>query len=283
MVERRAPSITLCVPAWNAEAFIERTLVSLARQDYPNFRVLVSVDRSTDATVEICRRFEAQDPRFEVISQTERLGWIGNVNELLRRTDSKYCVFAFHDDVLEPTFLSELSAALEANPGAVLAFSDMDTTYRDGSVKAVSYPVLDGISNTAARTLSILRAEGEWYAPHRGLFRAEVGKKIGGLRRHLGGEFSADQPWLVHLSLYGEFVRVPKVLCHKHFMKSSLSLSWQNGPWHNRALLLACIREIVRARVPLSLKVSILLPFLLYRARGALSRRIQRAAPQNPV
>jgi glycosyltransferase involved in cell wall biosynthesis len=268
------PSIIACVPAWNAEDFIERTLNSLAAQTYPNFQVLISVDSSTDSTVDLCTRFAATDERFKVITQSRRLGWIGNVNELLQRADARYCVFAFHDDVLEPTFLSELAAALQANPAAVLAFSDVDRTYLDGSMDVVSY--CNPYSDPLARTQSILRMEGEWWVPHRGLFHTSIGKKIGGLRKHLAGEFSADQPWLVHLSLYGAFVRVPKVLCHKHFVKSSLSLSWKNGPWHSRALGLACAREVLRAKVPLLLKLRIFFVFLSYRLRGFLTRRVSR-------
>ena len=103
----------------------------------------------------------------------------------------------------------------------MLAYSDMDISYLDGSLKKVSYCAPDNVSDPGARAQSIFRREDAWYVPHRGLFRTSIGKKIGGLRKHLAGEFSADQPWLIHLSLYGEFVRVPKVLCHKHFMKGS--------------------------------------------------------------
>jgi glycosyltransferase involved in cell wall biosynthesis len=268
--EDTSPTIVACVPAWNAENFIERTLGSLAGQSYRNFRVLISVDQSTDATTEICARFAAKDKRFEVLSQTRRLGWIGNVNALLQCADSDYCVFAFHDDVLEPSFLSELAAALQTNPTAVLAYSDMDISYLDGSLKKVTYCALDNVSDPAGRAQSIFRREGEWYVPHRGLFRTCIGKKIGGLRKHLAGEFSADQPWLIHLSLYGEFVRVPKVLCHKHFMKDSLSLKWRSSFWHMRALGLACATEVLRARVPLSLRLRVLSGLLIYRVNRSL-------------
>jgi hypothetical protein len=192
----------------------------------------------------------------------------------LQRANSDYCVFAFHDDVLEPSFLSELAAALQTNPTAVLAYSDIDISYTDGSLKKLSYCALHNISDPAARAESILRTEGEWYVPGRGLFRTSIGKKIGGLRKHLAGEFSADLPWLVHLSLYGEFVHVPKLLCHKHLMKGSLSLKWKRGAWHYRALFLACTREVLRAKVPLSLRLRVLLGFLIYLAKRFVSRRV---------
>jgi glycosyltransferase involved in cell wall biosynthesis len=264
---QRHPTVVACVPAWNAAAFIERTLDSLAAQTCGDLRVLISVDLSTDATAEICESYAARDGRFEVLRQQRRLGWIGNTNELLRHVEAKYCFFALHDDVLEPTFVSDLVAALEVNPRSVVAFSDMDTTYLDGQVKIGAYDLLDGVHDPVERTLRILGRRGDWWTPHRGIFRVDIGKRIGGLRKHLAGEFRADWPWLVHLSLYGEFVRVPKVLCHKHYMKESLSLGWKRTRWQNAALNISCIREILRAKVPIRLKCAVLLPKLLERLR----------------
>jgi glycosyltransferase involved in cell wall biosynthesis len=274
--ENSSPTIVACVPAWNAETFIEKTLGSLAAQSYRNFRVLISVDQSTDATAEICERFAAKDERFEVLCQTRRLGWIANVNALLQRADSDYCVFAFHDDILEPSFLSELAAALKTNPTAVLAYSDMDVTWLDGSLEKVSYCAPGNFFDPGALTQSLFRRDDAWYAPHRGLFRTSIGKKIGGLRKNLVGEFSADQPWLIHLSLYGEFVRVPKVLCHKHYMKESLSLKWKYGLWNMSALGLACATEVLRAKVPLLLRLRVLSGFLVYGAKWLYLRKAKR-------
>jgi glycosyltransferase involved in cell wall biosynthesis len=254
------PGVVACLPAWNAEKFIEETLGSLAAQTYGNLHVLVSVDLSTDATAEICRRFAARDPRFEVIVQTERLGWVGNVNALLGKADRELCFFAFHDDLLHPNYVSALAAALVANPKAVLSFSDIETSYLDGRVEPGSFPALDDISDTVERTRRIVARVGDWWAPHRGLFRTEVGKRIGGLRRHLAGEFSADWPWLVRLSLCGEFVRVPQNLCRKRYMKDSLSLKWKRSRWESLAVNVSCIREVLRADAPLSVKWAVLAP-----------------------
>jgi glycosyltransferase involved in cell wall biosynthesis len=42
--------IQVFIPAYNCEAFIERCLESVAKQDYPNFSVAMVDDASTDAT-----------------------------------------------------------------------------------------------------------------------------------------------------------------------------------------------------------------------------------------
>ena len=112
------------MPAWQAESFIVRTLESLAAQTYSNLRVLISDDASTDGTTAICERFAANHARFRFVRQTERQGWIGNVNALLRAAKGDYLFFAFHDDPVGRTYVTRLVEAL-SGPGAVLAFSDV--------------------------------------------------------------------------------------------------------------------------------------------------------------
>ena len=50
--------------------------------------------------------------------------------------------------------------------------------------------------------------------------------RIGGIKPNDQGEVSADWAWLLHMSLLGEFVRVPEVLCYKFMKKGSLSKQW---------------------------------------------------------
>lgn len=252
------PRAVACVPAWNAEPFIEKTLAAISAQTYPNLEVLISDDASTDATASICERFASGDARFRVIRQSRNLGWIGNVNALLRAAEGDYLFFAFHDDLIGPTYVARLVEALEANPQAVLAFSDLETVHLDGRREVGVFRNLDGIGDRVERARRIVNQGGDWWIPNRGVFRAVAAKRIGGMRRHLSGEFSADWPWLMHLALLGEFVRVPELLCCKNYKKNSLSRSWSFGTWPWIAASLSCGREVCRSSLLLREKISLL-------------------------
>jgi glycosyltransferase involved in cell wall biosynthesis len=256
-------SVVACVPAWNAADFIELTLDSLAAQTYEDLRVLISVDLSDDRTAEVCDHYATRHGGFEVTRQTSRLGWVGNVNELLRRVDAPYAMFAFHDDVLDPRFVARLARRLDENPNAVLAFSDMQTTYQDGHNEVSRYDELEGLTDPAERASRIIQRRGDWWTPHRGIFRASVGKRIGGLRPHRAGEFSADWPWLLHLSLHGEFIREPEVLCFKYYRDGSLSRSWDFTTAQRGAVALSCLHEVVHAQVPIRRRLAVLREILV--------------------
>jgi glycosyltransferase involved in cell wall biosynthesis len=64
-----APIVSVIVPAYNAEPFIERTLDSVLSQTYKNLEVIVVDDGSTDATREIVARIAEHDGRVHVLVQ----------------------------------------------------------------------------------------------------------------------------------------------------------------------------------------------------------------------
>jgi glycosyltransferase involved in cell wall biosynthesis len=237
------------MPAWSAASFIGAVLESLSAQTYPNLDVLISVDLCDDGTAELCEKFAESHPNFAVLRQPARLGWVRNSNALISRAEGDYLFFAFHDDPLKPTYVSRLVEALERNPNAVLAFSDMAS---DRGIE--KYSELEGLTDRIERAWKLLMPAEAWWVPNRGVFRAHTAKRLGGLRRHMAGEFGADLPWLISLALQGEFVRVPEPLIFKNRRPQGLNTKFIKSAsvWKRLSLRWACLREIRRARLPFS-------------------------------
>jgi glycosyltransferase involved in cell wall biosynthesis len=260
------------MPAWNASAFIEPVLASLAAQDYPNLEVLISVDQSPDATADVCERFAADHPNVRVIRQPARLGWLANANFTLREARGTYAFFAFHDDPLQPAYVTKLVAALEAHPDAILAFSDLLTS--DGICR---YTTLDDARTVFERCRRVFHAFDAWWVPNRGLMRLSAVQTLGGMRRHLGGEYCADWPWLLRLAGRGRFVRVDEPLLFKNFRERSLSQTWRSHPWNRLGVQLACMAALHEAGLAPLQELYLNLEALLYglglrRAPGWLKR-----------
>ena len=273
------PRVLALVPTWKSADFVERTLDALAAQTCAGFEVLISDDASPDETAGVCERRAARDPRFRVIRQPRNLGWVGNVNALLREAEgrAKYLLFAFQDDLPEPTYVEKCVIALEADPSAVLAFSDIRLVRQDGSVEDRSFSRLDGVLRRAERARRIARHQGAWWIPNRGVFRATAARAIGGLRRHREGEFSADWPWLIEMSLLGGFLRIPEQLVTKIYVPGSLSRTWTFGARQWAAAAESAMKAVSRRR--LSLREQI-------RVRAAIAafvlKQMRRSARREP-
>lgn len=242
------PLVTALVPTYNGADFIMRTLDSLAAQTWPHLEILIGDDRSTDDTLEIVREFAGRHPNTRVLERESNLGWLRNSNDLMANARGELMFFAFHDDVVAPTYVEELAGALAANEQAVLAFSDMEVHEIDGTVELQVFDGLDGVGTALARGAVMVRRPGYWWVPNRGLFRASAFAAVGGIHPNDLGEYSADWTWLLGLSLVGDFVRVPRILCTKYYMKGSLSKRWPHDAEQRMALQRSGIAEIGRSR-----------------------------------
>ncbi|HVL60051.1 MAG TPA: glycosyltransferase family 2 protein [Microbacterium sp.] len=268
------PRVTALVPTYNGARFIRRTLDSLAAQTWTNLEILIGDDCSTDDTLEIVRRFASEHPDTRVLERDANLGWLRNSNELMTRATGELLFFAFHDDIVAPTYVETLVRALEGNERAVLAFSDMIVHELDGRTRLHVFDQLEGITDPVERGRVMIRRKGDWWVPNRGLFRASAFAAVGGIHTNDEGEYSADWTWLLSLSLVGPFVRVHEVLCDKFYQSGSLSKQWP----HDAAQLLALQRAGVS-----EIRHSALSPVQKLVLAGPLWRRIYARRVPRPV
>lgn len=259
------PLVTALVPTYNGARFITRTLDSLAAQTWPSLEILIGDDRSTDETLDVVRRFAEGRPNVRIVEREANLGWLGNSNDLMSRARGELMFFAFHDDVVAPTYVERLAEALLGNERAVLAFSDMTVHEVDGRGSVHVFDELDGLRSPVARGRVMVRRPGNWWVPNRGLFRASAFGAVGGIHPNEQGEYSADWTWLLGLSLSGEFVRVPELLCDKYYTAGSLSKRWPHDETQLLALRRSGIAEIRRSRLG---------PVAKARLTGHLRRRV---------
>ena len=264
--------VTALVPAYQAAEFIQATLDSLSAQTWPHLEVLISVDVCDDGTYEICRAHADRDPRFHVVRQQgERLGYSGNCNFLIAHAESDYAMLAFHDDLLAPTFTAKLCRVLDQRPEVVLAFADTHLSNVDGSEEHWEFTDLEGLETPRQRGMLMQGRPPLWWVPNRGMFRVDRARTIGGIKPHREGEFSVDYPWLFHMSLLGEFARVPEVLVHKRYQPRSLSRGWEFSLRQHFEVTASCMRELWNAEIATEDKLAIARP---------LSDRLRRMEEQ---
>lgn len=243
----RVPLVTALVPTYNGAGFISRTLDSLAAQTWPNLEILIGDDRSTDDTLRVVRDFADRHPAARVLERDANLGWLRNSNDLMARADGELMFFAFHDDVVAPTYVEALAGALAGNERAVLAFSDMRVHELDGTSHVHVFGELEAVADPVDRAAVMVRRPDDWWVPNRGLFRASAFDEVGGIHPNERGEYSADWTWLLSLAIVGEFVRVPHLLCEKYYMEGSVSKRWPHDAGQLQALRRSGIAEIKRS------------------------------------
>ncbi len=115
--------VSIVIPLFNKEAYIEQTLRSVMNQSYKNIECLIIDDGSTDNSADIANKFigENQLP-WTLISQSNS-GQTKARNNGIRKSDGDYVAFLDGDDLWPPNKIELQVEAIERNPDVVLVLS----------------------------------------------------------------------------------------------------------------------------------------------------------------
>ena len=92
--------ISIVAPVYNVEKYLEQFIESILKQTYTEFELLLVDDCGTDASSEICRKFEKKDNRIRVIKQPCNGGVAKARNRGIAEARGEYIMLADSDDYL---------------------------------------------------------------------------------------------------------------------------------------------------------------------------------------
>lgn len=127
-------SISVIIPVYNSEKYIEQTIQTLQNQTYANFEVICVDDGSTDRSVMALQKSVEKDERFHVIQMGHK-GAASARNLGLSKSEGTFVLFLDSDDFFEPTLLEKaVGKACRTNADVVL-FGAKRYDQRTASVK----------------------------------------------------------------------------------------------------------------------------------------------------
>lgn len=100
----KASLISIIIPVYGVEKYIEKCLISIKAQTFKNFEVLIINDGTKDQSIKIARKTIENDKRFIIIHQ-ENQGQGSARNLGLDLAKGDYISFIDADDYVEPDFL----------------------------------------------------------------------------------------------------------------------------------------------------------------------------------
>lgn len=113
------PLVSIIMPSWNVERFIEETIHSVQAQTFGDWELLIADDCSTDRTPAIVAEIGARDPRVKLIRMPENGGPALARQASIDQAQGRYLAFLDSDDLWLPAklkhqlvFASERRAAL---------------------------------------------------------------------------------------------------------------------------------------------------------------------------
>lgn len=134
------PLISIVVPVFNVDKYLNRCINSLVNQTYNNIEIILVDDGSTDSSGTMCDEWASRDDRIKVIHKKNAgLGYARNTG--LEKCEGQYIVFVDSDDFVETNMLNVmLSSMLNNNANTCycsynIYSNETNTVVRRGEVR----------------------------------------------------------------------------------------------------------------------------------------------------
>ncbi len=108
-MEKKEPLISIVLPVYNVEKYVEKCIRSILAQSYKRFELIIVNDSSTDNSLEICRKFNDNNVIILNNGSKNKGGGLSSARNLgMQYCCGEYITFIDSDDWIEYNYLEEL-------------------------------------------------------------------------------------------------------------------------------------------------------------------------------
>lgn len=133
--------VSILIPAYNSERFIDETLQSCILQSYSGIEVVIVDDGSNDSTLAITQKWKARHHNIHVFTQQNK-GACAARNLALEKSTGEYVMFLDADNIISPNKVKEQMKLLTAaNDDMAVATCPWDRFYN--TIKDAKFPKLN--------------------------------------------------------------------------------------------------------------------------------------------
>lgn len=226
------PKVSIVMPVYNQEEYIQETLNSLLTQTFKDFELIIVNDGSSDKTAEIISKFK--DQRIKLFNNQTNKGLVYSLNKGLKEAKGQYIARADGDDIYLPARLTKQVEFLDSHSDYVIVGCDATKIDQNGKeIGEINHPETDyQIRMRVLKWSNVLLHPGV-------VFRAQTIKKVGGYRRlfSIGAE---DYDLWFRLLREGKAYNIKEKLMKRRFI--SLAYSQKH---HKRVELMAIVARLV--------------------------------------
>lgn len=215
---RAVPRVSLGLPIYNSERYLEGLFECLLAQDFEDFEIIVSDNASTDGSQEICRRYAARDDRIRYYRNPTNLGLAPNFNRCFELARGELFKWTPFDDEYAPSYLRSCVETLEAAPASVVLCYPKTTLIDENGGRLREHPDdLDLREPEPHQRLRHFLLRYNLCNPIVGVMRTSALRKT---QLH-GAYLSSDITLLAELALLGEWWEIPQPLFFRRIYSGS--------------------------------------------------------------
>lgn len=189
-----SPVVSVIIPTYNAQPYLEQCLESILQQTYKNIEILICDDCSSDQTAALLEKFS--DERMILFKNQTNQGYLRSINFLVSKATGDFICFQDADDFSHPDRIQIQLQALLSQPELGLIGSNYAIIDSSGEI------VRESTVETNVDVLHQLLQIGNPFQKPSILFRRDVYDKVGMYREEFLklGNISEDFDWILRVS-----------------------------------------------------------------------------------
>ncbi len=204
------PLVSIGLPCYNEEKFLEQTLNSLLEQDYENIEITISDNASTDSTPTVCNEYRDKFPQKIKYNRNENnIGALINFKKVFELSKGDFFMWAGAHDLYSKNYIASSVKIMQSNQNVVVVYPlTVWIDYNGNKLEKVSGFIDTRGNNAVARFNQVL-----WANQHAlyGLMRPNALKKLGLNRQSI----ASGAVLLGELSLLGDFAYSPHAIWYR--------------------------------------------------------------------
>ncbi len=217
MTRSDPPTVSVGMPVYNGEPYIQQAIESILDQDFDDFELVICDNASQDSTEAVVRDYMQKDDRIRYFRNEKNIGASDNYNAVFKHSRGRYFKWASSNDYCDQGFLRQCVEALEQQPDVVLAyprtrlFSDSledYENYADG---------LDLREDSPCDRLRSFLANVKLNNVMNGMIRSEILRTTPLIKVF----YSSDVNLMGELALHGKFVELSDYLFYRRMDKET--------------------------------------------------------------
>lgn len=165
--------VTVIVPVYNVERYLDKCISSIAHQSYDNLEIIVIDDGSTDSSAKICDNWSVKDKRICVIHK-ENGGLSDARNAGLAVANGEYISFVDSDDWLHPKFIEIMIKTLKKAEADIAECGVVYVDEQENVIHERYYPKEKAILNKVEALRALIKEEGIYQTVWNKLYKREV-------------------------------------------------------------------------------------------------------------
>ena len=118
----RVPKISIIVPVYNVEQYLENCLKSIIGQTYKDIEIICVNDGSTDSSLSILEKYALIDNRIRIIDEKENNGLLLARKKGVELAKGEYVIFVDSDDLIEPRLCQYIAKVVKSDNSDIIQF-----------------------------------------------------------------------------------------------------------------------------------------------------------------